>query len=397
MCARDVWSCSNELGWGTSRTLKRELQNVRAHLRFVVQALACAALVCTGTLKAAEVAASIEWSLNEVKTTRFRDLAATNWPDLFLVYVDQGKAAVDITLPPIAGTYRVETNTVIFTPQFPFVPGVDYHAVLRGSGERIADRISRHRFPAAPFESKTTLLSVFPTADSLPENLLKFYLQFSAPMSGGHIYEHIHLRDASGKEVALPFLEIDEELWDPAMTRLTLFLDPGRIKRGVKPLEDIGPALQAGKSYTLKIARDWKDANGAPLIADYEKTFAVVEADREPPNPKNWKITAPRAGTRETLKVNFDERLDHALIQRVLKIIDSTGAAVAGAASALNDDTLWTFVPKQPWGAGRYRLFVPTIIEDLAGNNIGKAFDVDLERDPKPLAEETVQLGFTVQ
>ena len=32
--------------------------------------------------------------------------------------------------------------------------------------------------------------------------------------------------------IELPFLEIDEELWDPAMMRLTLFIDPGRIKRG---------------------------------------------------------------------------------------------------------------------------------------------------------------------
>jgi hypothetical protein len=61
----------------------------------------------------------------------------------------------------------------------------------------------------------TTVVSqVYPTAEVLPENLLKFYVHFSAPMSSGHIYDHIRLiGDSTGKEVELPFLEIDEELW----------------------------------------------------------------------------------------------------------------------------------------------------------------------------------------
>src|SRR5262249_58737339 len=124
--------------------------------------------------------------------------------------------------------------------------------------------------------------SVYPSADVLPENLLKFYLHFSAPMSRGHSYDHIHLQDEAGKDVKLPFLEIDEELWDPTMTRLTLFIDPGRIKRGVRPLEEIGPALESGKSYTLVIDREWKDAAGNPLRDAFRKTFKVGPTDREP-------------------------------------------------------------------------------------------------------------------
>ena len=46
------------------------------------------------------------------------------------------------------------------------------------------------------------------------------------------------------------------------MTRLTLLLDPGRIKRGVRPLEEIGGALQVGRTYTLVIDDAWPDAKG---------------------------------------------------------------------------------------------------------------------------------------
>ena len=35
-----------------------------------------------------------------------------------------------------------------------------------------------------------------------------------------------------------------------------MFFDPGRIKRGLKPREQFGPALQEGKSYVLVIDRD---------------------------------------------------------------------------------------------------------------------------------------------
>ena len=149
-------------------------------------------------------------------------------------------------------------------------------------------------------------------------------------MSRGQIYEHIHLRDDLGKEIELPFLEIDEELWDPAMTRLTLFIDPGRIKRGVLPLEEIGPALEAGKSYSLMIDADWKDGAGNPLQAAFEKRFRVVAPDREPPDPSRWQIQAPQAGTRDPLQVAFPEPMDHALAQRVIHVVADLGKEVSG-------------------------------------------------------------------
>ncbi len=83
------------------------------------------------------------------------------------------------------------------------------------------------------------------------------YLHFSAPMSRGHIYGHIHLRNQTGQEIELPFLEIDEELWDPTMTRLV-------------------------------IDRAWKDGSGKPLKETFQKTFKVGPPDRDPPDPTQW-------------------------------------------------------------------------------------------------------------
>jgi hypothetical protein len=356
-------------------------------------------LIAAATLavnaSAADFSIDVNWQTNSVEIS---GLASTNAPpgkSIFSAYVEQGNLLVDASLPAIAGEVGFKNGVLTFTPRFPFQPGVKYHAVVRPQGDKALS--FKHQFKAPELIASTVVAAIYPAVDSLPENVLKFYIVFSAPMSGGHIYDYIHLQNAAGKDVELPFLEIDEELWDPAMTRLTLFLDPGRIKRGVKPLEEIGPALEKEKSYTLRISPDWRDAKGAPLKAGFEKAFKVVAPDREPPNPLRWKITPPKAKTRDALTVAFDEPLDHALAQRVLRIADPKGAPVQGTVKLDSLDQTWRFVPNDRWTAGTYKLVVPTIIEDLAGNNIGKPFDVDTDEKPRPMTNEVVRVSFTVR
>ena len=115
-------------------------------------------------------------------------------------------------------------------------------------------------------------------------------------MRKGDSWKHLHLlRD--GAPVAYPFLELDQELWDRDQRRFTVLFDPGRIKRGLASLAEAGPALEEGHTYTLVIDRDWLDARGAPLEEEFRKQFRVAAADRTPPDPKKWRVTAPRAGS----------------------------------------------------------------------------------------------------
>src|SRR5205823_5383949 len=122
---------------------------------------------------------------------------------------------------------------------------------LAGSGAATIGK--RFDFTVKPAGPPAAVAQVYPTADELPENLLKFYLHFTGPMRRGEAYDHLRLLDAQGKVVERSFLELGEELWDGSGRRFTLVIDPGRIKRGLKPREDLGPVLEAGKSYTLVI------------------------------------------------------------------------------------------------------------------------------------------------
>jgi hypothetical protein len=299
-------------------------------------------------------------------------------------------------MPAINGTWSVEGDRVRFEPRFALDRGVRYRAEYRAAGG--APVVSFFTLPATTAVPTTSVSQIFPSGDVLPENQLKFYVQFSAPMSRGEAYAQVQLRDAAGRPIELAFLELEEELWDPAMTRLTLLIDPGRIKRGVKPLEDIGPVFEEGKRYTLAIGSGWRDAGGLALRAPFEKTFRIGPADRTPPDPARWKMRAVTAGKREPLVVEFDEPMDRALAARLISVRRFGGEPVAGEAALAEQERRWSFTPAQSWQTGLHMLVVATTIEDLAGNNIGKPFDVDVfERVDRRVATETVQVSFEVK
>lgn len=312
------------------------------------------------------------------------------WQRVLSVYAGDANLAM-------LGTYRINAGVLQFLPQYPLEPGMQYRAVVRAT-PKATPITSAFQLPARDTTPTTFVRQIYPSADVVPENLLKFYLHFSAPMQRGNIYDYIHLRDSSGKKVELPFLEIDEELWDTTMTRLTLFIDPGRIKRGVLPLEEIGPSLEAGKSYTLVIDRSWKDAAGNPLKEEFQKSFRVTPPDREPPDPSRWRIQTAGANTREPLVVNFPEPMDHALASRVISVVDEAGQKISGAVTLDEQERRWRYAPITAWKPGKYSLVIQTTIEDLAGNNIGKPFEVDLfERIDRHLRTPTVRLPFEIR
>ncbi len=301
---------------------------------------------------------------------------------------------------PMAGTLSLTGTTLRFTPRFPLDHGVYYTAILRNPEPGGMQTLgwAKFKLPERPATAPTKVAAVYPETDVLPDNLLKFYIYFSGAMNGGSVYDHIHLRDASGKEDQMAFLKLGQELWDPTMTRLTLLLDPGRIKRGVSLNLELGPALEAGKNYSLTIDADWKDSNGRPLQAVFTKAFRVGPSDRTAIDTAKWRVTAPRRATRDVLEIAFPEPLDHALAMRLIRVVDAKGANVPGDVATADQDRRWTFRPDANWPAGRYEIVVFTTIEDLAGNNVGKPFDVDVfENVQRELPSETVKLPFEVK
>ena len=110
-----------------------------------------------------------------------------------------------------------------------------------------------------------------------------------------------------------------------------------------------------GSSYTLLIDREWQDARGVPLAEDFRKAFRGGPADRTPPDPKTWRVTAPKAGSPADLVVDFPKPMDFALLQRMIEVSGS-GGKIGGTVAVDKQETEWRFTPREPWKAGGYRL-----------------------------------------
>jgi hypothetical protein len=304
--------------------------------------------------------------------------------------------------PPIAGAYSVAGGAVRFTPAYPFDRGRSYQVRLdrarlpaSPAGEAGAPLVFTFERPAPNLAPSTVVTAVYPTARVAPENLLRMYIQFSAPMSERNGVRNLQLLDDRGQPVAAPFLPLDIGFWNPDHTRFTVFFDPGRVKLGVEENERMGRALQAGRSYTLVVARDWTDGNGLKLRLPFRQSFEVGAPETRPLDPKAWTVSPPPAGSRAPLVVSFSRPLDHGLLLSALGVLDQDGA-VAGEAEVSPGEIEWRFTPDEPWGAGDYRVAVDATLEDAAGNQLGRPFEVDTtggRRGPEP---EPASLPFKV-
>lgn len=306
--------------------------------------------------------------------------------------------SVDIPdVPPLLGKYTVEGGALVFTPQYPVQAGVRYKAVARIPGltplTTIADIPKRNVTPT------TVVANVYPSTATLPENQLKFYIHFSASMSQGDAFDHIALLDASGAPIAEPpFLIRSGELWDREFKRFTLFFDPGRVKRDLGPSLALGPALEAGKRYTLRIDKTWKDAEGNPMKEEFRKTFTVGPPDRKPIDLATWKISKPRSGTAAPVVVNFPEPMDRAILLRELDVFDAAGKVIEGTVAVDSNETRWTLTPAAPWKKGEYTLQVGGDTADLAGNMVGRPFEVDVfEKVDERIERQTRDLKFNIE
>jgi hypothetical protein len=347
-----------------------------------------AIVLVLGTIAGAQ-AVSIQLDAGTFRVTGWQAPATPppgGWASVFSVHAGSTDA------PAMLGSYASEGGTLVFRPRYPLAPDVKYRAVFRQPGaviERVFDG------PARPAAAATRVERVYPSADVLPSNTLRLYIYFSAPMSRGEVAGRLRMLDGAGNELKGVLLP-GQELWDPNNQRLTMTFDPGRIKRGLESNAKMGPPITEGQRYTLVIDRGWPDARGIPLAADFRKEFRGGPPVRVPPDPKQWRVTPPRAGTSAPLVVEFGRSMNYPLLQRMLQVAGASGS-VAGASVVDRNETVWRFTPRAPWPAGAYRLLVDADLEDVSGNRIDRPFDIDVfEKVSEHLTTRTVSVPFTV-
>ena len=241
------------------------------------------------------------------------------------------------------------------------------------------------------------MIHIYPSVDTVPENLLKIHLEFSEPMSEWHSSNYVSLLDEKGDTLSHIFLKLDPELWNYDHTMLTLWLEPGRIKKSLLPNVLEGIPIEGGKQYTIVISEKWKSAEGIPLQKAVHKHIYVSSRDERMPTVDQWAILTPKPTTQGPLRIYFNEVLDYTSLMGSFKVLDSRGKRVDGLFNILPGETGIEFIPEQAWHAGKYSIQVDRSVEDLAANNLNRPFDRDLKKDSSQIVESDKLIYFEIK
>jgi hypothetical protein len=290
----------------------------------------------------------------------------------------------------ILGDYQPSDDGVIFKPLIPFTSGLTYEVSVNGKV------IGKIQIPHYDHNDPPELAEIYPSQDTLPENLLKFYFRFSHSMREGHALRYITLLKNGVDTVQGTFLDLHPELWNEDYTMITLWLDPGRIKRDLQPNQTLGVPLERSASYTLIVRSGWPDTRGAVITDDFRKEFFVGTRDSIRPDIKKWVLKTPRQSTTEPLVIFLNEPIDAVLLTDALQVINKDNTPLRGQIELKQEESVVEITPESPWQKGSYILQSEGRLEDLAGNNLDRLFDRDITKDPPRSEQEVYTLTFAI-
>jgi hypothetical protein len=205
---------------------------------------------------------------------------------------------------------------------------------------------------------KQPLVQVYPSGDSVPENLLRIELRFSAPLWPALRIDQVKLVDLKGVEVKDAFFDLPLPTSDGK--KALILLHPGRVKTGVGANIALGRALHDGDSVTLVV-------NHPALANPFRKHWHVTAFDGESPQPARWTFEPPQSGTRSPLVLHLTKPISSSS-EDLIAIRDPNGRQLAGDTCLKYGETEWLFVPTRRWHPGNYAVVVHPDLEDCAGN-----------------------------
>jgi hypothetical protein len=208
-----------------------------------------------------------------------------------------------------------------------------------------------------------------PSQGLVPANILRLHVSFEAAPDVELAASSARLLEGSGAEIPHAFLDLPGGLWSADGRTLTLILHPGRIKAGLAGNRDAGPAMAAGRRYSVEI-----DGGGGlvrlPLLIGPAVTSAI--------DPARWRIAKAEAGGRGPLMVSFDRVMDSESVKAALGVRDSAGVRIAGAWRISEDGREGQFDPLAHWSADHATLDLAPDVEDAAGNRPFVSFETNV-------------------
>jgi len=246
-----------------------------------------------------------------------------------------------------------------------------------------------HLLQETPVVNVPFVKNIYPETNNIPENILKFYIQFSEPMREGYFLKHIRLLDSKGNNLKGIFFDNQYELWTTDHKQITLLVDPGRVKTGLKEHLKRGRAFEVGERYQLIIDTTWKSINGGFLKEPFIKEFITVAEDVIAPNIETIKVSEIIPSTKEPLIVMFGEEMDVLQLKEYVHII-SNNSIINGRVKIKNKGKQIQFIPKDEWKDINYKLRIDVRLEDIVANSYVGKFDLPSTESKKYLQQQFI-------
>lgn len=267
---------------------------------------------------------------------------------------------------PVAGTYSHSGDQLCFEPLYPLAEAQRFLLKARGCRDTV---ISTPAVTAPPLAAAAAV-SVYPLADSIPENILFFHVRFTQPMQEDrNAWKKISIRDEQGK--VIPGTWRQRSFWLDSSRLLVLMIHPGRVKSGIRYM---GPVFAAGHSYTLVVDSSLADAYGRPLAGSLTRRYTAVPEVQE--RLQVYGMTQKlKADTREPLVIRFVNGVDHAAACTGILMYDAAGRLLPCTVQQYEACTV-SIQPRDPWPRGKLRLEFSGALYDCAGNRRHRLFEV---------------------
>lgn len=288
----------------------------------------------------------------------------------------------------INGSFKKVDEDLVFSPEFPLLDKVAYRLK---AGNEIIDFSLKAKINTIP-----SVTSVYPTADMLPENLLRMYIQFATPMKTVGNLEKIRLINENEQEVKGAIFNNVYELWDDSQTQLTIIFDPSRVKTGLVANETLGRALQTNKRYKIVIG-DVEDIYGQKLAQPYIKSFSVVTADMVSPDTNSWQYVLPKANSKSALAIHFLDAVDKMSLLYRIQVFNAQNKLITGSIHIKNKEKTWEFIPDNKWLSKDYVLKVNSRLADPSGNNLNGLFDHSIGSLKNEQEGKIIEIPFQVR
>lgn len=267
--------------------------------------------------------------------------------------------------------YNLQGDTLKLIPVLPLGNQLAFEVKVFTNNDTLKKRFTTPLYNTQ--QQKPAISGIYPLAPSIPTNILMFHITFATPMTEDElVFKDILILDDKGKEKQRVWRE--KASWTSDGKHLVLMVHPGRIKKGIKYMDDYGVLFEVGKKYTIVIPEHIKDSYGKPLGKEYRKTYTITAMDTIIP-VYNSKNIVTKANTNNSISLKFSEPIDYGTAQLGIEIENGKNKKIEGKLEP-NSDKAWTFTPTQNWQQGSYTIKLNDYVADLASNHLTRKFEM---------------------